>query len=72
MIYCIIYIGLFIVIWIRMCNGMLVDIFMERFSEIFILLEFFEILEVRWIYNFIVVLGKLKNIIFWFVLIVLF
>lgn len=55
-----------------MCNGMLVDIFMERFSEIFILLEFFEILEVRWIYNFIVVLGKLKNIIFWFVLIVLF
>lgn len=63
---------MFIVIWIRMCNGMLVDIFMERFSEIFVLLEFFEILEVRWIYNFIVVLGKLKNIIFWFVLIVLF
>lgn len=63
---------MFIVIWIRMCNGMLVDIFMERFSEIFILLEFFEFLEVRWIFNFIVVLGKLKNIIFWFVLIVLF
>lgn len=63
---------MFIVIWIRMCNGMLVDIFMERFSEIFILLEFFEFLEVRWIFDFIVVLGKLKNIIFWFVLIVLF
>lgn len=63
---------MFIVIWIRMCNGMLVDIFMERFSEIFILLEFFEFLEVRWIFNFIVVFGKLKNIIFWFVLIVLF
>lgn len=55
---------MFIVIWIRMCNGMLVDIFMERFSEIFILLEFFEFLEVRWIFNFIVVLGKLKNILF--------
>lgn len=69
-IHCIIYTGLFIAIWIRTCNGMPVDISMERLSETFIPLESSETSEVRRILNFIAALGKPKNIIFWLVLIV--
>lgn len=69
-IHCIIYTGLFIAIWIRTCNGMPVDISMERLSETFIPLESSESSEVRQILNFIAALGKPKNIIFWLVLIV--
>lgn len=69
-IHCIIYTGLFIAIWIRTCNGMPVDISMERLSETFVPLESSETSEVRRIHNFIAALGKPKNIIFWLVLIV--
>lgn len=57
-IHCIIYTGLFIAIWIRTCNGMPVDISMERLSETFIPLESSESSEVRRILNFIAALRK--------------
>lgn len=69
-IHCIIYTGLFIAIWMRTCNGMPVDISMERLSETFLPLESSETSEVRRILDFITALGKPKNNIFWLVLIV--